>query len=70
MMSKADDELTHLLRRAERPVAVEGVFGRLEQRAARLAQKNHPKERSYAGTGSVSQRARELVLTILRSVKR
>jgi hypothetical protein len=70
MMSKADDEITHLLRRAERPVAVEGLFERLEERAARFAEERHPKERSSQGTGSASQRAWELLLTILRSVKR
>jgi hypothetical protein len=43
MMSKADDEITHLLRRAERPVAVEGLFEELEERAARFAEERHPK---------------------------
>jgi hypothetical protein len=70
MMSKADDELTHLFRRAERPVAVEGLFEGLEERASRFTEKRHTKERSIQGTGSASQRAWELLLTILRSVKR
>jgi hypothetical protein len=69
-MSKADDELTHLFRRAERAVAVEGLFEGLEERASRFAERRHAKEHSYLGTGSAFHRARELLLTILRSVKR
>jgi hypothetical protein len=50
-MSKADDELTYLFRRAERPVAAEGLFEGLEERAARFADKRHPNDRSYLGPG-------------------
>jgi hypothetical protein len=51
-------------------VAVEGLFEALEERAARFIEMRHAKERSSQGTGSASQRAWELLLTILRSVKR
>jgi hypothetical protein len=65
-MSNVDDELTRLLRRAERPVAMEGLFESLERRAGSLATK-----RSHGGPWPPhSQRAWELFLTILRSVKR
>jgi hypothetical protein len=71
MMSKADDEITHLLRRAERPVAVEGLFESAWRSEQRVSPKSAtPKERSSQGTRSASQRAWELLLTILRSVKR
>jgi hypothetical protein len=52
-MSRADDELTHMLRRAQRSVAVEGLFESLERRAARLVTKRHLKGRSRRVPGSV-----------------
>ena len=69
-MSKADDELTHFLHRAERAVAIEGLFEALEEREVRFAEKCRTEERSYPRTGSPSRRAWELLLTILRSAKR
>ena len=69
-MSRTDDELTHMLCRAQCPVAMEGLFETLERRAARLVTKRHLKGRSRGGTGPASERWWEPFLSILRSVKR
>jgi hypothetical protein len=48
-MSRADDELKHMLRRAGCPVAVEGLFESRERRAARLGTKRHFRGRPRMG---------------------
>jgi hypothetical protein len=69
-MSRADDELKHMLRRAERPVAVEGLFESRERRAARLVTKRHFRGRPRMGDLGPLPGEWEPFLRVLRSVKR